>query len=579
MQGVSSKIKKCLKFMQESNYSEAIKLLEKMIKKSPRDSQALSLLGQIQAKTGNFKEAIAALEKAKKHVALPGEVLSKLAYAYEKTNDYDKAIDLYKKCLEKNCHKGQILDGIGRTLTKKWDDYEALPYLFRAAEFVKDDPWVFNNIAYAAKRLGLYNYVDKYYREAFRADPKNQLYLSCLIFNSHSVPHFNLQNIQDLSKAYYNQYLAPIKKDMGFDFSKRKPKLKKRIGYVSGDLRSHPVAAYLLPILKGLLNDYDIYCYNTYELEDETTEEFKELAVKYTNLHEVDVYTAAQEIYDDEIDILFDMSGYTRGTRLDIFTLKPAPIQVSSIGYFGTLAMPEMDYILADAKVVKDGEEKYFTEKIYKMETCYTHCHYRDVKQERFETPAVKNGFITFGSMNNFYKVSPDIIAFWSELLKETPNSKLLVDAIAMKSESNKDYLIKTFKENGVSEDRLIVKSSKGRENFLKVFDEIDIALDPFPYGGGTTTFESLRKGVPIITLDADRWIGRQSADFIDVVGCNELIAKSKEEYKEKAVELAGDIDRLNNYRKTLKEKTENSKLSIGDYLPRYKKFLEDIQI
>jgi predicted O-linked N-acetylglucosamine transferase (SPINDLY family) len=238
--------------------------------------------------------------------------------------------------------------------------------------------------------------------------------------------------------------------------------------------------------------------------------------------------------------------------------------------------MPEIDYLISDSTLVKDDEDQYFTEQVYKLPGCHMHADLYDLPYTISEPPCLKNGYITFGSMNNAHKISTEMISYWAEILKRATNSKLYFDARALSSECNKNYLIQQFQKQGIGEDRLIMNASLGRTNYLKSLTNIDIALDSTPYGGGTTTIETLSMGVPVITLYGNKWISRQASTFLKAIQHEELIAIDMNNYIDKTVNLATDIERLKIYRNNLGSEMK-LRLNSDDYVKNFEEAIEDM--
>lgn len=576
----NSNIKKSLEFINQSKLGDALLLLRKVLRNNPKEIQALNIIGQILIKQKDFSTAIEYLQKSLNINSNDYEIWARLGYAYEKNKLYEKALEAYKQSLGLNTQQAHVYDCLGRVLAKMNRDYEALPYFFKALEFSPDDVDVHNNIGFTSKKLGLYEMAVKHYQIAKTLDPNNSMYLSSLIFNIHKDPQSKLQDFYEYAQEFYKIFVEPTQGKLNIDIHSRlnSNKTKLRLGFVSADLCQHPVSAYLMKVLEKIdRQKFELYLYSANEHQDSITERIKALADKFEMIDKLEDLPAAELIATDEIDILFDMSGFTKGARLGIFKIKPAPVQITHIGYFGTLAMPDMDFMIADENLIRAEEEQYFTERIYKIPDCYCHCDLYDMPEPEASLPYDRNGYITFGSTNSFHKVSANVIVFWANLLKEVPNSKILFDNLVMGDKQNQAYLLGIFARNGIDSSRLILKSSIPRQDFLRSYNDIDIALDPFPYGGGTTTIESLMMGVPVITINGDRWVSRQSTGFLQTAGHPELIAVDINDYINKAKELANDPDRLRSYRNNLRSDVQNSELNIDKYIPKFQKAIEDM--
>lgn len=576
----NSNIRKSLEFINQSKLSDAVLLLRKVLRNNPNEIQALNIIGQVLLEQKDYAGAIEYLGKSLKINSNDYEIWARLGYAYEKSNHYDNAINAFRKSLELNPKQAHVYDCIGRVLAKGNKDYEALPYFFKALEYDANNVDIHNNIGFTSKKLGLYEMALEHYQIANKLDPDNSIYLSSIIFNIHKDPKKGFQDFYDYAKQFYERFVQPTKGNLNIDIKARLDinKTKLRLGFVSADICQHPVSAYLIKVLEKINRDnFELYIYSANELQDGITERVKALVDRFIVIDKLEDIQAAELIANDKVDILFDLSGFTKGARLGIFKLQPAPVQITHIGYFGTLAMPEIDFLISDANLIRTEEEQYFTETIYRIPDCYCHCDLYDLPEPATELPYDRNSYITFGSTNSFHKISADVIAMWTKLLREIPNSKILFDALVLGSKHNQSYLLGIFGRHGIDSSRIILRSSGPRQDFLKSYNDIDILLDPFPYGGGTTTIESLMMGVPVITINGDRWVSRQSTGFLKTSGHPELIANDINDYLAKTKELAADTKRLRSYRINLRTDMQNSELNIDKYVPKFEQAIRDM--
>ncbi len=501
-----------------------------------------------------------------------------LGMAYEKTGQFPEAVESYKQAMLLDVNNGLPYHRIARLLAKDEQQILAIFYIKEAIKLIKDNHELYKDAACITSAIGLAEEAYEYCKHASELAPQDIVYFTSTIFFAHKLPSTTLGDLHELSKQYYQRFLAHIP-SLDIDFSSKlninKEKLK--IGFVSADIHHHPLSTNLYQVFKKLNKErFDTYIYYSNDQDDAITEDIKSFVTNLKHIKRISDDKACELIIKDEIDILFDLSGFTRGERLPIFKRKPAPLQVSFLGYFGTLGMPEIDYIISDDTLVKPGEEEHFTEQVYKLPGCHMHSDLFGLKFEISELPYLRNGYITFGSMNNFHKISPQMIKDWAQILLAVKNSKLYFDNISMASECNKNYLAKEFAKHGIDTSRLILNASVFRQNFLESFTKIDIALDSTPYGGGTTTIETLSMGVPVITLYGNKWISRQASTFLKAIGHEELIANDMEDYINKAISLSTDIERLKNYRTNLGLEMQ-SKLNSNDYVRKFEAAIENM--
>jgi predicted O-linked N-acetylglucosamine transferase (SPINDLY family) len=349
-----------------------------------------------------------------------------------------------------------------------------------------------------------------------------------------------------------------------------------RVGLLSGDLRSHPVGFFVESILAALAanasGQLQLMVYSTNFLTDGVTERIKATCHGWRCVAGLTDRSLAQLIRDDGIDILIDLSGHTAYNRLPMFAWKPAPVQVSWLGYFATTGVAAMDYLIADPWTLPQSEESNFTEKIWRMpETrlCFTA---PDVDTQVAASPALANGYITFGCFNNLAKMNDAVVALWARILVAMPDSRLLLKAKQLGEASVRARTFERFAAQGIAADRLVPDSYSAREHYLKAYRQIDIALDPFPFTGGTTTAEALWMGVPVLSLTGESFIARQGIGLLMNAGLPDWIAADADDYVARAVRHASDVQRLATLRSGLRQQVLHSPIFDA---PRFARHFE----
>jgi len=326
---------------------------------------------------------------------------------------------------------------------------------------------------------------------------------------------------------------------------------KIRVGYVSADLCRHVVAFFAYALLRAYdHNAFEVYCYMN-GAEDGVSDEFRGWVDGWRNVRGQSYAAIAQQIYDDEIDILFDLGGHTAGNLLPVFAYRPAPIQMTGIGYFDTTGLPEMDAFLADRVTLPEGETAPFTERILRMEHSHLCYMWHDDPPHEGPLPAGQQGFVTFGSLNDFAKVHDDVLALWSEVLAAVPGSRLFLKGKIFDDAYGKKCALAKLARAGIDTARVDVEGAS--PDYLFAYQRIDIALDTFPYPGGGTTCDALYMGVPVVTLAGRTHHARFGKSILENIGHAELVAKTPADYVRIAAELAGDLPRLKSLRQTLR--------------------------
>ncbi|MES2099509.1 MAG: tetratricopeptide repeat protein [Pseudomonadota bacterium] len=332
-----------------------------------------------------------------------------------------------------------------------------------------------------------------------------------------------------------------------------------RVGLVSGDLRGHPVGYFLESVVAALkaeaANRLQLIAYPTTRCDDSTAERIKTHCREWHPVQDLSDEALARRIHDDAIDILIDLSGHTAHNRLPVFAWKPSPLQINWLGYFATTGVAEIDYLIADPWTVPESQAAYFTEKIWRLpETrlCFTP---PDSSPAPDELPAMGGAVLTFACFNNLTKVGDAVIAVWARVLAAVPASRLLLKSPQLGEAQVRERIVAGFARHGIDADRLVLEGLTPRFDYLAAYRRVDIALDPFPFTGGTTTAESLWMGVPVLTLAGESFLSRQGVGLLMNAGLHDWIANDVDQYVSLAVAHAADLDRLAALRKSLRRR------------------------
>ena len=359
-----------------------------------------------------------------------------------------------------------------------------------------------------------------------------------------AAPHFDYQKFFDDIKPFTT-------------YHKRHERIK--VGYISGDFRKHAVFA----VIFGFMSCHDkskfeITCYSRNKTNDLYTEFFKKAIEHYVDAGNLTDEELAQKIHDDEIDIAFDLSGHTGYNSLPVLAYRPAPVQISGIGYMSTTGLKAIDYFLTDEYLdpPNQNREQYFSEKFLYMPAQFSYALPENIPASD-GAACVKNGFVTFGTICRYSKISDDILPLWKEILDRVPDSKLLMRAQEFISNKSVDELYNRMKAIGFDMERVIFRPAV--HDYFATISKIDIMLDAYPYVGGTTTLDALYMGVPVINFYGERHSTRFSKSILESVGLGELAVNSVEDYINRAVGLANDFETLDLLHKNLRNMFLNS--------------------
>lgn len=347
----------------------------------------------------------------------------------------------------------------------------------------------------------------------------------------------------------------------------RNPDRPLRVGYVGGDFKSHSAAFIFKNVVLHHGPEIELYLYSslpTNAEQDHTTARFRATAGdRWREIEKLSDEDAAKLIRRDRIDILVDLAGHTGGNRLALFTRKPAPMQVTAWGFAHGTGLPEMDYFFADPIAVPVEEHCHYAEKIFDLPCIVTMEPPADYNLKATSIPPLKkNGYITFGSYARYEKMSDDCLRAFAEILRRVPDSRLQFKDAAMR----RPYAIRrilSFMQD-VDQERLSFSLPTAHHEHLLAYQQCDIALDPFPHGGGAVLLETLYMGVPVITRYGTQPAGRTGASVLTAIGRPEWVARNAAEYVEKAVEWAGRTKELAEARLTLRDQFVKSPVVAG---------------
>ena len=365
-----------------------------------------------------------------------------------------------------------------------------------------------------------------------------------------------------ISKEFDVKVAAPLLRKKPFNNSKD-PERIIRIGYLSPDFCKHAVHYFLEPLLVNLdRNNFEVFAYSNTPREDGVTERIKKEVDHWRDVRFISDDAIADLIESDKIDILIDPTGHTGQNNLEIFARKPAPIQLSWMGYPATTGMKAMDYKITDPYAEPLGMTEHLNvETLWRMPEIF--CCYQAGETTAVvidHPPFEDNGYIIFGCFNNFAKVTDEVMKTWAKILEKVSNSKLLLEIYGVDMPLVRNNVERRLKQANMPLERVILETRR-KTNQYHLYNKIDIALDPFPCNGGTTSMDTLWMGVPMVTLAGRHFVSRMGVTILTNAGLPELIANSEEEYIKFAVDLANDRERLKKMRHGLRDRVKASPL------------------
>lgn len=513
------------------NYKESISSLKKAIKFNSEILQIHVHLSLAYAESNNQKDALQILNKIKKENINENDkanIFTAYAHIYRKLNNIDKSLEYYRKALKiDGSRKSSIYNNLGEIYSIKRDYKKSLDFINKAINTSKN-----NN-----------NYISNYIMNmAYFQQEKREV---------------KFDTIKNLSKKI--NYID-------FDNSSNK-KLKKsdkklNVGFISGDFYEHPVSFFLIDFIKKFDDkNFKSFAYYNYGKIDGITRTLKNYFSEFKNIGNLSEISKINLIKKDQIDILIDLSGHTAKNCLSIMKSKPAPLQMTWLGFSETSGIDKIDFIICDDISIPKNEEKWFVEKPLRLNNSYYNFSNPGVKKHRIINK--NKDSVIFGNFGNIRKINSDVINLWKKILIEIPSSELLLKSEFYRDITLRKEIINYFTDSGINENRLLFEFGSSRENYFSSYNNIDVILDTFPYPGGTTTCESLFMGTPVIAMEGNSFIERNSANILKNSNLNEFIVKNKTEY----FKLAKNFKKFFRNKYINKEKIRNKflKSSIMD--------------
>ena len=573
--------------------NEAEASFRRAIQLRPDDADAFSNLGLTLHDLDRLEDAEACYRRALEIKPSFVDAHNNLGITLNKLSRFEDAEACYRRALAIRPDFADALNNLGSTLQDLGKLNEAVARLRRAIELKPDFADAYNNLGITLRDLNRFDEAEACFRRALEikpdlVEPLGNLGLTLIDFGrldeaeaslrqalqiepnfvaAHSSLLFMYSYIPGRSPSDYlaeaRQYGQRVGMKVASQFDRwscTKPPEPLRVGLVSGDFRNHPVGYFLESLLAEIdPSAIELIAYPTSHKADELTERIKPRFGAWRPIYGKPDEAAARMIHSDAIHVLIDLSGHTSDNRLPIFAWKPAPVQVSWLGYFASTGVPTIDYLIADPWTLPQTGEAHFTEKIWRLpqtRMCFT---VPDVEISVSPLPALANGHLTFGCFNSLLKMNDAVVALWARVLASVPDSRLFLKAKQLHEPSARQSTIERFVAHGIAAERLILEGPSSRSDYLATYSRVDIALDPFPYTGGTTSVEALWMGVPVLTLAGDRLLSRQGVGLLMNAGLPDWVAADADNYVALALSHATDPPRLAALRSGLRQQVLSS--------------------
>lgn len=584
-------------FQHQGRHAESLQCYETASTLDPMNVDVYYNAGNSLERQGKNVLAVKCFEKALELVPDHLPALNNLANQYRHMGRFEESLRLLERAQELSPDSLPVLLNLGNTLMSLGREEEALGCFDCCAKMDSQNPILRNNKANALRALGRLsdamaccraaialnpdraefwvNYASGLYsqgrqKEALQAyqrilelSPENAVAHGAALFSMHYDPSRSPARLLEDHLGWGRRHAEPLFPAARRFSNTREPEKRLRVGYVSPDFKRHPVSFFTLPIIRSHGDRVEAICYSGVTRPDEWTEQLRQAAAGWRDIAGLSDSELCAKVLDDEVDILIDLSGHTAGNRLLAFAERAAPIQLSWLGYFNTTGMRAMDYLAVDSIIAPESEDAPFVEDPLRLPGCYLCYEGPRYAPDVAPPPSLARPGITFGCFNTQAKITSDVIAVWSEILKQMVGSRIVLKNATLNDPGCCDLVMQEFASHGVAGDRVSLLGSSPHAELLAAYRDVDIALDPFPYNGGTTTCEALWMGVPVVTMAGDRFVSRVGATILHHAGCGAWVAGTADGYVRTAVELASDPRQLAAIRSDLRERV--SKSVLGD--------------
>ncbi len=544
------------------HYDKAVEHYRRAIQIKPDFTDALNNLAAVFAGQLHFDKAIECYRRILDINPDGADVLKNLALVYAKSARLDDAAAIYQRLVALTPDDTGALNDLGAVLTMLGRLSEASSCIRQALQLNPESAETYYNMASLFATQGKLDEALLCYRHALALKPDHAVAYRALLTTLLYHPSASLEMIFEEHRRFETLLATSAYDKHQPHTNNPDPERILRIGYMSSDFRVHPVGYSVIPLLEAVDHrKFDVILYAEVTHADKITAHLRDLADGWRSTVGLSNEKVAEMIRQDEIDILVCLAGHFDKNRLLVCAHKPAPIQVSYHDA-ATSGLTAMDYFITDIIMNPKNTLEQFSERLVRLPTFHLHPQLT-FAPDVGPLPALSAGRVTFGSFNNPTKITPRVIALWSRVLKAVPESRLLLKSKNIYADKElRCRMLDGFAEHGIGAERLLLEAQMdSRAGHLKWYERIDIALDPFPFNGSTTSFESLWMGVPVITLMGQTMVSRWSGSMLTRVGLSELVAPTEDEYVECAKRLASDLSGLAALRSGLRERVANSTL------------------
>jgi protein O-GlcNAc transferase len=542
----------------------SIDALRKAIELKPNYPEAFSNLAKSLQLRGDWEESITAARHALALRRNFAPALNNLGYTFAAQGKWDEAIESYREAIASQPDFAEAHSNLASALAESGRQDEAVDSARAALQIRPDFPEAYVHLANALRSAGQVAEAIEQYKKAADLRDDYPLAQSSRLYTLYFSPEYDSDRLLNEHRQWGEKHARPLSQRIQPHRNIPDPDRPLRIGYVSPDFKRQAESFFTAPLFSAHdPKNFPIYLYSGVARPDGITRHMRQFADVWRDIVSLSDESLAELIRSDEIDILVDLTMHMAGNRLLTFARKPAPIQVTWLAYPGTTGVEAIDYRLTDSWMDSPGDDKFYVEQSMRLPDCWV-CF--DPLSEEPVAPRRAGGPVTFASLNNPCKLNEPTIDLWGRVLAATGDSRLIVQSFA---QSQREKILAWLARSGIAPNRVEFVGRMTRRDYLRSFDRIDIALDPLPYNGITTTLDGLWMGTPTVTLAGKTASGRAGLGILSTLGMPELAAHTPEQFVQIAADLAGDSIRLAELRATLRSGLAQSALMDSNRFAR----------
>jgi tetratricopeptide (TPR) repeat protein len=552
-----------------SRWEAAAEQYRRILQLEPSHVDALTGLADVLESWGRNGEAISLLENAVRQWPR-GVLQARLADAYHAQGELDRAIEGYQGAVQKEPALAEPWWGLGCASASVGDHASAVESFRRLIGLRPDHGMAMLNLGRSLFELGQVDQAIEAFRQSLDHLPEGA---KCLVLGNIAMaipgaPAADNQAILEARRAWATSCLPAAVAPRRFEERGLLSGRPMRLGYVSAFFAKRN---WMKPVW-GVINHHDR---NQFEIhlffdgpESALGKEYnKDSRDRFHDVQGKSNTAVAQLVTELEIDLLIDLNAYSRTSRLALIALQPAPVQAAWFNMFATSGMRTFDFLIGDKHVIPRDEEPFYTERVVRVPGSYLTFEVNYPVPDVVPPPCLMSGPLTFGCLAPQYKITPQVVEGWSQILRECPGSRLILKNVVLGAQAAREFVHDQFAQLGVPSERVELDGPAEHYRFLERYNDIDVALDTFPYNGGTTTMEALWQGLPVLTFEGDRWAARISASLLRGAGLGEFVAADLNGLIAQAIALARDPNvpaRLGALRGTMRDRLRAAPVCDG---------------